>query len=292
MPNRLLREGILSSERIAALAWDEEVFYRRLMSVVDDFGRYDANPKLVRAACYPLHLDKVSDADIGKWLRATEKAGLVSVYPALDGKRYLELLDFKQQVRAKASKYPSRDEPMSDRRAAPATHLIRKGSASAHLDGGGGGGEGGDGVVVEGGVGGEPRAHATPAGEVCGAIRKAGIPSTSPGNPLLLTLLAAGATTEEFLAAVPKAKGKGDAFSYLLGVVKGQREDAAKASAGLHRGPMPPSTQGFRKEGRTSAVDRQVTTMNALAGRDNRHAPDPAEPSDADTVDVRARVVG
>jgi len=109
MPNRILREGILTSERVAALTWAEEVFYRRLMSVVDDFGRFHANVKLLRSACYPLQFDKVSDADIGKWLASCAEAALVSVYPAPDGKRYLQLLDFRQQVRASASKFP----PMS-----------------------------------------------------------------------------------------------------------------------------------------------------------------------------------
>lgn len=106
MPNRLLREGILTSEAVNALAWPEEIFYRRLMSVVDDFGRFYASPKLLRASCYPLHIDKVSDSDIGKWLSACETAALVRVYPASDGKRYLEVLNFKQQVRAKESKFP------------------------------------------------------------------------------------------------------------------------------------------------------------------------------------------
>lgn len=106
MPNRILREGILTSERIAKLSWPAEVFYRRLMSVVDDFGRYYANATLLRAACFPLQLEKVSDADIAKWTRETEEAALVSVYPAEDGKRYLQLRDFRQQVRAKASKFP------------------------------------------------------------------------------------------------------------------------------------------------------------------------------------------
>lgn len=106
MPNRILREGIVTSSRIAKLNWAEECFYRRLMSVVDDYGRYFADPGLLRAACYPRHLSKVSDSDIEKWLQATEKAALVRVYPAEDGERYLELLDFNQQVRAKKSKYP------------------------------------------------------------------------------------------------------------------------------------------------------------------------------------------
>lgn len=105
MPTRLLRDGILTSEPVCSLGWAEEVFYRRLMSVVDDHGRFHALPKLLRASLYPLQIDKVSDADIGKWIAACEKAALVSVYPAQDGKRYLQILKFGQQVRSK-SKFP------------------------------------------------------------------------------------------------------------------------------------------------------------------------------------------
>lgn len=130
MPNRILREGILTSERVEPLNWAEEVFYRRLMSVVDDFGRYYARPALLRAACYPLLLTKVSDSDIEKWLTACVNAALVRVYPASDGKRYLMLIDFKQQVRAEKSKFP---QP-PDGCVADAQQLLRNGVASAHLD--------------------------------------------------------------------------------------------------------------------------------------------------------------
>ncbi|EWS52830.1 hypothetical protein X551_04385 [Methylibium sp. T29] len=109
LPNRILREGILTSPRIAKLGWADETFYRRLMSVVDDFGRYYADHGLLRAACYPRQLNKVSDSDIGKWLRACVDAALVRVYPAQDGESYLQLLDFRQQTRAKTSKYPAMD---------------------------------------------------------------------------------------------------------------------------------------------------------------------------------------
>jgi hypothetical protein len=101
----MLRDGILSSERIARLSWADECFYRRLMSVVDDYGRFYAHPALLRAACYPLLLDKVSDSDVGKWLTACVDAALVRVYPALDGKRYLEVQDFGQRIQSK-SKFP------------------------------------------------------------------------------------------------------------------------------------------------------------------------------------------
>lgn len=137
MPNRILREGILTSERIALLAWPEEVFYRRLMSVVDDFGRYYAKPALLRAALYPLQIDKVSDSDIGKWLTACVNAALVRVYPASDGKRYIELLDFRQQVRAKESRFPAFELQLISGGPADATQLRSTSAADAHLDGGG-----------------------------------------------------------------------------------------------------------------------------------------------------------
>lgn len=125
MPNRILREGILTSPRIAKLGWAEEVFYRRLHSVVDDFGRYFADVGLLRAACYPRQLNKVSDSDVGKWLRACVDAALVRVYQ-VGGEGYLHVSDFDQQVRAKKSKFP--DMPSSC--VADAKHL----PASAHLD--------------------------------------------------------------------------------------------------------------------------------------------------------------
>jgi len=122
MPNRILREGIVSSERVCSLTWAEEVFYRRLHSVVDDYGRFFAKPSLLRAACYPLQLDKTSDSDIAKWLAASQGAGLVRVY-SVGGKEYLELADFKQQIRAKASKFPDPlpvDTHVRSKRSAPA----------------------------------------------------------------------------------------------------------------------------------------------------------------------------
>jgi hypothetical protein len=105
MPNRILRDGILSSEKLAGLGWAEEVFYRRLMSVADDYGRFHALPKLIRSACYPLLIDRVSDGDVTGWLASCASAGLVKVYAADDGKRYIEIANFGQQLRAK-SKFP------------------------------------------------------------------------------------------------------------------------------------------------------------------------------------------
>lgn len=104
MPTRLLREGILSSDRIEQLDAPTEVFYRRLMSKVDDHGLYDARPSMLRASLYPLRIDRVREADISRWIAACEKAGLIVLYEA-DGKPYLKMLDTRWQARAEA-KFP------------------------------------------------------------------------------------------------------------------------------------------------------------------------------------------
>lgn len=135
MPNRILREGIITSERVAALSWQAEVFYRRLMSVVDDFGRYFAKPMALRAACFPMQLDRVKDADIEKWLAELVENRLLRLYD-VEQTTFMELLDFRQQVRAKKSKYPDpingADHPTLAREA-PARHLNSKRDAAKKI---------------------------------------------------------------------------------------------------------------------------------------------------------------
>jgi hypothetical protein len=80
MPARLLRESILDSEAVCSLKWEEEVFYRRLMSVVDDFGRFDGRASVLRAKLYPLQVERVREADISRWIAACVKAGLIVLY--------------------------------------------------------------------------------------------------------------------------------------------------------------------------------------------------------------------
>ena len=105
MPKRILRDGILTSKRVNALSWAAEVFYRRVHSVVDDFGRHSADAALLRAACYPRRLNDVSDQDVDKWLAECADRGLVRVYE-VDGERYLEVTKFDQRLRSAISKCP------------------------------------------------------------------------------------------------------------------------------------------------------------------------------------------
>ena len=83
MPNRIIREGILSSDRVEQLDPAAEVFYRRLMSKVDDHGLYDARLSVLRSSLYPLRVDRVREADCSRWIAACEKAGLIALTKSL-----------------------------------------------------------------------------------------------------------------------------------------------------------------------------------------------------------------
>jgi hypothetical protein len=104
MPTRLVREGIISSDRVDKLDWQAEVFYRRLLNKVDDHGLYDARPSVLRSSLYPLRVDRVREADCTRWLVACEQAGLIVLYDA-EGKPYLKVLDTRWQTRSEP-KYP------------------------------------------------------------------------------------------------------------------------------------------------------------------------------------------
>jgi len=100
MPTRLIRDGILTSDRVDMLTEAEEVFYRRLHSIVDDYGVCDARPAILLSSLYPLRLRTKTEEDVIRHSFACERAGLVLVYN-INGKPYLQVLDFRQTQRSK-----------------------------------------------------------------------------------------------------------------------------------------------------------------------------------------------
>ncbi len=107
MPNRLLKEGIVDSDRIDRLTPEAEVFYYRLLVVADDLGRMDARPAILRARCFPLK-ESLSAEKISKWLEAIWEAGLIGRYDDC-GKPYIQILEWEQRVRSNG-KYPTPDD--------------------------------------------------------------------------------------------------------------------------------------------------------------------------------------
>lgn len=104
MPNRYIREDAIESEALNSVSWQAEVFYRRLLNRVDDFGRFTANPSLLRASLFPLQLSRVSDRNTEELIAECESAGLLFRYEA-EGKRLL-VINKWEKGRATTSKYP------------------------------------------------------------------------------------------------------------------------------------------------------------------------------------------
>ena len=102
MPNRILRPW-LDSEAVNTLTDAEEVFFIRLIMAADDFGRFYGTPQLLKSYLYPLK-DKRT-ADMPRLVAACEKAGMIASYE-VSGRRYIQILKFKQQVRTAESKFP------------------------------------------------------------------------------------------------------------------------------------------------------------------------------------------
>ncbi len=84
---------ILTSEKLNAIDEGSENLFYHLLVLVDDFGRYYANPKIVRSYCYPLrevHLDEIT-----RRMESLESIGLIYIYKN-NGEIYLEIVEFEK----------------------------------------------------------------------------------------------------------------------------------------------------------------------------------------------------
>ena len=106
MPNRILKESICTSEEIDKLSPLQETVFYRLIVNCDDFGRFDARPKILKSKLFPLKDIRVEQIEAA--LEALSSAELVILYE-VDGKPFLQMKtwDRHQRVRAKVSKYPA-----------------------------------------------------------------------------------------------------------------------------------------------------------------------------------------
>ena len=110
MPNRYIRESIRTSDSLNELNSFEEVFFYHLIVTVDDYGRYDARPKVLRSALFPLR-EKITEETISKTLDSLSRAGIVTLYE-VSGKPYLQFTNWSsyQTIRNKHSKFPGPDD--------------------------------------------------------------------------------------------------------------------------------------------------------------------------------------
>jgi len=82
-------------------------FYIRLLTLVDDYGRYEASPVLLRNHAFPLRED-IRTSQVLELCQDLAKAQLAIFYKA-DGKEYLQFTNWTNKPRAEASKFPAFD---------------------------------------------------------------------------------------------------------------------------------------------------------------------------------------
>lgn len=109
MPIRLLRPTIRQSKRWNRCSWVEQSLFIRLLTLVDDFGRYEADPELIRSEAFPYGDPEGNVIDVraidGALLSFARK-DMICLYQTEEGTKYLSLNRWKERLRAKESRYP------------------------------------------------------------------------------------------------------------------------------------------------------------------------------------------
>lgn len=106
MPNRIIKESLCSSEKIASLSDFEFRLWVGLITQADDAGRGDARPAIIKGRVFPFR-ERLSIKDIDAALRVLAAKGCVSLY-TVDGKPYFLFPGWvkHQRVRDCKPKYP------------------------------------------------------------------------------------------------------------------------------------------------------------------------------------------
>ncbi len=102
MPTRILRE-YCDSDKFDGISAEAERLWCRLLTKADDFGRFHAEARRVKSACFPLSENPMPEID--KWLRELHRRDLIRIYEANGGK-YLQIAKFNQRKRVAISKFP------------------------------------------------------------------------------------------------------------------------------------------------------------------------------------------
>lgn len=112
MANRVLRDWT-TSDAVDILSPEAEVFLTRLIMKADDYGSYHANPKLIKAALFPLK--DYSSKQIEIWLKELISSKIVFRYQ-VEGKEYIRIDNFGQRLRNMRNTFPQPDaNPLTSR---------------------------------------------------------------------------------------------------------------------------------------------------------------------------------
>jgi hypothetical protein len=108
MPLRYLQPGITTSKRFNALSFEAQSLYVRLVTLVDDYGRFEGSFGIIRSYAFPLgnpQTDDIQLSAIADMCRQLSDNGLCNFYKDEDGKEVVQVLRWRERARAKFSKY-------------------------------------------------------------------------------------------------------------------------------------------------------------------------------------------
>lgn len=121
MPSRVIRGEINCSRSLARVSLLADLTFRALIVSVDDFGRCEADPLMLKAELFPRRPD-VHPEHIAVWVEELCAEGCVRRYE-VDGVAYLELPSWEKhrsnQKRGNSSKFPDPPKASLDPRESP-----------------------------------------------------------------------------------------------------------------------------------------------------------------------------
>lgn len=134
MPNRIIKESIAESDKIASLTDFEFRVWIALITLADDLGRGDARPAIIKGRAFPLR-DGITFKNIDGALHGLASKGCISLY-TVGGKPYFCFPTWSehQRVRDCKPKYPGIEESGDSRRLAASCGDLPQTSADCGLN--------------------------------------------------------------------------------------------------------------------------------------------------------------
>lgn len=112
MPDRIIRDELLTSERYWSVGIEAQQLFTHLLLRADSLGRYSGKNFTIRMSCYPGHA-RNPDV-IEKLLSDLHDADLIRLYVDERGERFVFIPRYRQRLRYTNSKYPAPPFGISD----------------------------------------------------------------------------------------------------------------------------------------------------------------------------------
>jgi hypothetical protein len=111
MPDRIVRDELLTSERYWSVSIEAQRLFVHLILVVDNLSRFSGKNYTIRATCFPGQ--PIEPEKLERMLAELHDVDLIRMY-VVDAERYLFLPRSGQRLRYRTSKFPSPPNEIND----------------------------------------------------------------------------------------------------------------------------------------------------------------------------------